>query len=100
MADGRSHAAVLQERLDVLRVAGGRGRRGAVLSVCGLPGGLVGGVGGSGDLRDEDGDDEGEDDGARSEQEGRARDNGPLQTETRVDPDQNHRTTSGPFKTV
>lgn len=78
MAAARSHAAVLQERLDVLGVAGGRGqRRAAILSVCGFSGG--GRTGGRAKvLRDENGDEHGEDHGARPEQEGRARDGGAL----------------------
>jgi len=59
----KSHAAVLQERFDVLRVAGGRGQRAGALSLCGGGGaaGLAGlGVGQSAVIRDEDGDQESE----------------------------------------
>lgn len=64
-AVSQSHTAVLQERLDVLRVAGGRGQGAGALSVCG--GGAAGFAGGAGldvgqsvVVGDEDGDEEGE----------------------------------------
>lgn len=57
----QSHAAVLQEWLDVLRVTGGRGQRAGVLSVssggaAGLAGGAGLDVGQSVVVWDEDGD--------------------------------------------
>lgn len=83
-----SHAAVLQQGLDVLGVAGGRGQRAAVGGVASrtAAGGLAGlagrtglGVGQLVVLGDEDGDEDGEEDGTRSEQEGGAGDEGLLQ---------------------
>lgn len=82
MAEGLSHAGVLQQRLDVLWVAGGRGQGAAVLSetVGAAAGGEAGlDVSWSAALRDEDGHGHGEEDRARSEQEGRTRDDGLLQ---------------------
>lgn len=65
LASCQSHAAVLQKRLDVLWVTGGRGQSAGVQCVrgrgaAGLVGGAGLGIGQSAALGDEDGDEEGE----------------------------------------